>query len=246
LTIPVAFAALGDSLKIAKQDRQSSFVLMSKDNQQLQNDMSINPALFSLLEGEQIWNTSENKQAACVTCHQALKGMKGVAGKYPKMVHHKLTTLEDQVNACRIKQNLKPFDQESPQLLAITTFLSFQSRGEKIAIQLDKTLKEKALDGERIFNKRMGQINLSCAQCHEERAGGLLGGVTIPQGHPNAYPIYRLEWQSMGSLQRRLRNCMIGVRAEPFAYGSEEFKELELFLKVRAQGMTIESPGVRP
>jgi sulfur-oxidizing protein SoxA len=92
----------------------------------------------------------------------------------------------------------------------------------------------------------MGQLNLSCAQCHEERAGLKLGGSLIPQGHPNAYPIYRLEWQTLGSVQRRLRNCMSGVRAQQFEYGSLEMAQLELFLMWRARGMPLEAPGVRP
>jgi sulfur-oxidizing protein SoxA len=68
----------------------------------------------------------------------------------------------------------------------------------------------------------------------------------IPQGHATGYPIYRLEWQSMGSLQRRLRNCMAGVRAEPYSYGSLEFVELELYLMSRSRGMAVETPAVRP
>jgi sulfur-oxidizing protein SoxA len=73
-----------------------------------------------------------------------------------------------------------------------------------------------------------------------------LGGSTIPQAHPTGYPIYRLEWQGMGSLQRRLRGCMAGVRAEPFAYDATEWVELELFLDRRAAGMRLDAPGVRP
>ena len=92
----------------------------------------------------------------------------------------------------------------------------------------------------------MGQLNLSCAQCHQDRAGLKLGGSLIPQGHPTAYPIYRIEWQTMGSLQRRLRNCMSGVRAQQFEYGSLEMAQLELFLMWRARGMPLETPGVRP
>jgi len=68
----------------------------------------------------------------------------------------------------------------------------------------------------------------------------------IPQAHPTGYPIYRLEWQDLGSLQRRLRTCLTGVRAEPFAYGSAEYTLLELFLMDRARGMILETPGVRP
>ena len=68
----------------------------------------------------------------------------------------------------------------------------------------------------------------------------------IPQGHPTGYPIYRLEWRGMGSLQRRLRGCLTGVRAEPFAADSDEFTALELFLMQRAAGMPVEAPTVRP
>jgi sulfur-oxidizing protein SoxA len=50
----------------------------------------------------------------------------------------------------------------------------------------------------------------------------------------------------MGSLQRRLRNCMSGVRAQLFAYGSPELVELEAYLASMARGMPLESPAVRP
>ena len=73
-----------------------------------------------------------------------------------------------------------------------------------------------------------------------------LAGSVIPQGHPTAYPLYRLEWQGMGSLNRRFRNCLTGMRAEPYAHGAPELVELELYLMWRARGMPLESPGVRP
>jgi sulfur-oxidizing protein SoxA len=100
--------------------------------------------------------------------------------------------------------------------------------------------------GKQLFFQRVGQLNLSCAQCHDSNWGKRLGSALIPQGHANAYPIYRLEWQGMGSLQRRLRNCMSGVRAEVPAYNAQELIELELYLAARAKGMPLESPGVRP
>jgi sulfur-oxidizing protein SoxA len=92
----------------------------------------------------------------------------------------------------------------------------------------------------------MGQIDLSCAQCHDQRWGQRLGGNTIPQAHPTGYPLYRLEWQGLGSLQRRLRNCLSGMRAEPWPLGAPELVELELFLASQARGMALETPGVRP
>ena len=100
--------------------------------------------------------------------------------------------------------------------------------------------------GRALFNRRQGQINMSCAQCHDDNWGQKLAGAPVPQGHPNGYPVYRLEWQSLGSLQRRLRNCMSGMRAEPYAFGSPENVDLELYLMWRARGLKLEAPAVRP
>ncbi len=92
---------------------------------------------------------------------------------------------------------------------------------------------------------RQGQLNLSCAICHDALWDRRLAGAPILQGHPTGYPLYRLEWQSVGSLQRRLRNCMTGMRAEPFAFGSPEFANVELYLMWRARGLPMETPAVR-
>ena len=78
-----------------------------------------------------------------------------------------------------------------------------------------------------------------CAQCHEDHWGKRLRAERISQGHANGFPIYRLEWQTLGSLHRRLRACFQGVRAEPFPSGTPEFVNLELYLAWRAQGYAM-------
>ncbi len=68
----------------------------------------------------------------------------------------------------------------------------------------------------------------------------------IPQGHATGYPLYRLEWQTLGSLQRRLRNCLTGMRAALYPAGAGEYVDLQLYLMWRARGMPVETPAVRP
>ena len=139
-----------------------------------------------------------------------------------------------------------PLAHESADMLAITAYLGRQSRGMPIAIAEDDRTKPFIEAGRKLFERREGQLNLACASCHDDNAGRKLAGVPLVQGHPTGYPLYRLEWQSVGSLQRRLRNCMIGMRAEPYAYGADEYVDLELFLMWRARGMPLETPAVRP
>ena len=229
--------------------QQSSYELMSAENKAMQDDPLLNPAMFWVGDGEALWQQklgSQNK--SCSTCHgEAKKSMRGVATQFPKVIKGKLQTLEGQINQCRVgAQSTSALAYESKDLLALTAFIAFQSKGMPITVSENSANVLYMKKGRQAFNERMGQLNLSCAQCHEDRAGLKLGGSLIPQGHPNAYPIYRLEWQTLGSLQRRLRNCMSGVRAQQFEYGSQEMAQLELFLMSRARGLPLESPGVRP
>ena len=140
----------------------------------------------------------------------------------------------------------EPLRAESQDLLSLESYVAHQSRGLPLAPPTDIRLEPFRQRCQQRFMQPMGQLNLSCAQCHDDNAGKRLGSSLIPQAHHTGYPVYRLEWQAMGSLQRQLRNCMNGVRAEPFAYGAQELVELELYLAVRAKGMPVETPGVRP
>ncbi|QWD05028.1 sulfur oxidation c-type cytochrome SoxA [Polynucleobacter paneuropaeus] len=229
--------------------RQSGYQSMSVENKALQDDPSANPAFFWLMDGQTLWKESLGpKQKSCASCHgESGQSMKGAATHYPKVMSGKLQTLEGQINQCRtFNQGLPQFAYESKQLLALTAFVANQSKGLPIDVQKTANNQSDLKKGHDWFYQRMGQLNLSCAQCHEERAGLKLGGSIIPQAHPTGYPIYRIEWQSLGSLERRLRNCMSGVRAQPFEYGSTEMAQLELYLMWRARGMPLETPAVRP
>ena len=232
LLFAAAVAHAGD---IPLAERRSGYDLMSRETRAMQDDDTTNPALFVLMEGETLFK--EN----CASCHA---DMKGVAARYPAIKGGKLVNLEQQVNACRVeRQKAAPYVYESKELLALSAYIGRQSRGLPIAVAAD----EKHLGaGRTLFERRQGQLNLSCSQCHDDNWGKSLAGTPIPQAHPTGYPIYRLEWQGMGSLQRRLRNCMTGVRAEPYSYGSAEFVELEYYLIWRARGMKLETPAVRP
>ena len=232
-----------------RKQKQSSYELMSAENKAMQDDPSLNPAMFWVAEGDSLWQARlGTKNIACTSCHgDAKKSMRGVATQYPKIVKRKLQTLEGQINQCRTTaQGAPALVYESKELLALTAYVAIQSKGMPITVKETPANTADLQQGKHWFQERMGQLNLSCAQCHEDRAGLKLGGSLIPQGHPNAYPIYRLEWQTLGSVQRRLRNCMSGVRAQQFEYGSPEMAQLELFLMWRARGMPLEAPGVRP
>jgi len=234
--------------EIPQAERRSGYSFMTPDTKAMQDDDTANPGMLWVLDGEGLWKRKLGTACkACADCHDdARTSMKGVAARYPALVKGKTVNLEQRINACRVeKQRAKPWPYESRELLAMTAYVGNQSRGMPIAVDAQKNSKSFEA-GRAIYFQRQGQLNLSCAQCHDERANGKLGGAPIPQAHPTGYPIYRLEWQAMGSLQRRLRNCISGMRAEPYELGAPELVALELYLMSRAAGMKMETPAVRP
>jgi sulfur-oxidizing protein SoxA len=243
----VCFAANALAGEIPLGERKSGYELMSRETQKIQDDDATNPGMFWVLDGEAQWRKKAGAaDRACSDCHQS---MKGVAARYPAFdpARGRPVSLEQRINLCRTgHQKAQPLAYESKELLALTAYVARQSRGLPIKVAIDARSRPFLEAGRQAFHRRQGQLNLACAQCHDDNWGKHLAGSVIPQAHPTGYPLYRLEWQTLGSLERRLRNCLTGMRAQAPDFGSDELVDLELFLMWRAREMKIEAPAVRP
>lgn len=214
-----------------------------------QDDFS-SPAMLWASRGEKLWHEPAGAgNKSCADCHKdARTSMKGVSATYPKVDRGtaRLTNMEGRINQCRTQhQQAEPLRYESDELLGLTAYVGMQSRGQPVSVVIDTQNRRNFERGRDIFYTRMGQMNLACTHCHDRNFGRKLLNDTISQGHGNPYPAYRLEWQTMGSLHRRLRACFFGVRAEMPPPGSPDLLDLELFLGWRSQGLKVETPGVR-
>jgi len=251
LLLAAAFAAAGaqgEERGIPLDQLKSGSAFLGQDLRSLQADEFANPGMLWVERGEKLWREPAGKKSlACAGCHKEAD-MRGVAARYPRIDSRsgKFLNLERRINRCRAERmDAEPLRYESDELLALTAYLARQSRGVPIAVSIEGPARAHFEAGRASYNLRRGQMNLACSHCHDANWGKRLLTETISQGHPNAYPAYRLEWQTMGSLERRIRACLSGIRAEMLPYGSKEYLDLELYLAWRAQGLPIETPGVR-
>jgi sulfur-oxidizing protein SoxA len=237
--------------EIPQDQRRSGYTFMGPDTRAMQDDDTANPGMLFVLDGEALWNKKVGSaDKACADCHgDARDSMKGVAARYPAFdkTLNRPVTIEQRINLERAQhQQATAFPYESRDLLALTAFVASQSRGVAITAGDDPELKPFVEQGRALFVQREGQLNLACATCHDDNFDRHLAGSPVTQGQPTGYPEYRLEWQTLGSLERRLRSCMAGVRAQAYDYGAPELVALELYLMSRARGMKMETPAVRP
>jgi sulfur-oxidizing protein SoxA len=247
--LPVLFPVLAS--EIPQAERRSGYSFMAPDTRAIQDDDTANPGMLWVLDGEALWKKKSGAaDKACADCHDdARNSMKGVAARYPafdKTLGHPVS-LDQRINLCRARhQEAPPLAYESHDLLALSAFVAEQSRGVAISPAHDPELEAFVANGRKLFMQRQGQLNLACANCHDDNWDKHLAGSAVTQAHPTGYPMYRLEWQTLGSLQRRMRACMTGIRAQAYDFGAPEWVDLELYLMSRAAGMPIETPAVRP
>lgn len=227
----------------------SGSTFLSESLRARQADDAQNPAMLWVDSGARLWQENQGaSNKACASCHgDATSSMRGVATRYPLVDGNgRLLNLEARINDCRTtRQQADALAYESDDLLSLTAFIAVQSRGMAMRVTTDGPARAFLARGKAYFDRRQGQLNLSCANCHVDHVGKRLRGDVISHGLPNGYPAYRLEWQSIGSLHRRLRACSLGVRAKRFPYGSPEYLSLELYLAARANGTKLEAPAIR-
>ena len=247
---PILIASLAISVAFADspgappaQPLKSGVEFQSADVRQMQADDFGNPGMLWVTRGEALW------REGCASCHQdAAVSMRGVAVRYPR--HDAslggVVDLDQRINACVARApGGQPYAAESEPLLSLTAYVARQSRGLPIEVATDGPAAAVLARGREIYLRRQGQLNLACTQCHDASWGRTLLAETVSQGHPADWPAYRLEWQALGSLQRRLRACYYGVRAELPPFGSPDLVALELYLADRARGLVTSPPGVR-
>lgn len=244
--------------------RTSGHAYLSPQLQALQNDPQRNPVALWQERGQGLW------QAQCVSCHGSMDSVKGSVASFPRLSADgkTLVNLEDQILRCQQRgaapastpvQATAPSSTagaaalESDSVLSLSAALHQAAKGERIQVALSVTAsadhtaqwQARLSSGERLYQTRIGRMNLACMHCHDGKVGTQMRADTISQAHPTGFPIYRMAWQTLGSLDRRLRACYSGVQAPIPSAGSADLRDLELFLKVRANGMVLDGPSIR-
>jgi L-cysteine S-thiosulfotransferase len=229
--------------------KKSGYLFASPETQAMQDDDFANPASLWLEQGEKLWTKADGDAGkSCGSCHGAAANLRGVGNTYPKVSKDtgKLVTIEDQINYCRTERMKAPaLKLETPDMLGISMFVMYQSRGLPMNVSIDGPAKPYFEAGDKLYHTRRGQLNVACTQCHENNAGNMLRADLLSAGMSNGFPLYRLKWQRPGSFDYRMEECYGQVRAEPEPYGSEELKKLQLYVAWRSNGLPVETPAVR-
>lgn len=216
----------------------------------LQDDSVNGPIALWLDKGSALWR-DDSTGPSCQSCHGTPQSMRGAAPGFPKLSAHGdvLLNLEDQILQCRARTGKPGTKLEDDEVLALSAVLHRAALGQAIAVQAPAQhaaqWQAHLLRGAQLFTTRMGRMNLACVHCHDQNVGKQMRTDVVSPANPTGFPIYRMAWQRLGSIDRRLRACYSGVQAVMPLPGAPDLRALELYLKVRAQGMPLEGPAIR-
>ena len=203
----------------------------------------------ALEKGEELFNTPFANGKTYSSCFK--KGGKGIRQNYPYFDGNsgKVKTLEGEINECRKKNGEKPLKWKKGAIASISAYMGSTANGKKISISVPNDPRAQAAyqQGKNHFYAKRGQLNLSCANCHQDSAGSRIrGDILSPAlGHPSHFPVHRLKWGGLGTMHRRFGGCNKQVRAKPFKAQSTEYAALEYFLNYMSNGIEVNAPSSR-
>jgi sulfur-oxidizing protein SoxA len=243
-------APAADHLKGSLTTVYSGWVFRDVDTQAMQMDDFDNPGMLYVDQGEGMWNApAGTSEKSCADCHgDASESMAGVRTVYPKWneAAGEVRSLQMQINACRTdNQGADAFKYGKEQINAMEAYISMQSRGMPMNVAIDGPAASVWEQGKEMYYARTGQLEMSCANCHEDNYDNYIRADHLSQGQTNGFPVYRLKDAKPTSAAGRFVGCVRDTRAETYKIDSSEFVALELYVASRGNGLSVEGVSVR-
>ncbi|QGX99879.1 sulfur oxidation c-type cytochrome SoxA [Roseovarius faecimaris] len=227
----------------------SGWHFRGEETRAMQQDDFDNPGMIFVESAMEAWETAEGSEGkSCASCHEGSDSMAGVRAVYPKWneAAGEVRTLEMQINDCREnRMGAEPWKYTGGDMVNMTALIASVSRGLPINVAIDGPAQSTWEQGKELYYTRTGQLELSCANCHEDNYGNMIRADHLSQGHINGFPVYRLKNTKLNAVHARFKGCVRDTRAETYAPGSPEFVALELYVASRGNGLSVEGPSVR-
>ncbi|KIC17658.1 sulfur oxidation c-type cytochrome SoxA [Leisingera sp. ANG-Vp] len=246
----VTKAAAPAHIADAVDEIMSGWHFRKDETQALQMDDFENPAMIFVDQALDAWNTVEGTEGkSCASCHDDVEeSMKGVRAVYPKWSEAagEVRTLNMQINDCRENHmGAEKWKYTGGKMSAMEALISVQSRGLPVNVAIDGPAQSAWEKGKEMYYTRTGQLELSCANCHEDNYGNMIRADHLSQGQINGFPVYRLKNTKLNTAHARFKGCVRDTRAETYKPGSADFVALELYVASRGNGLSVEAPSVR-
>jgi len=207
------------------------------------------PYELNIDNGKKAFNTPFKNGKTYASCFR--NDGAGIKQDYPyyDTATGKVVTLEAAINDCRGENGEEPLKWQKGEIADIAAYMAYTSRGNKtnVVVPGDEGAMAAYTRGKNHFYAKRGQLNMSCADCHQWNAGNRIRADLLSPalGHTTHFPVYRSKWGGLGTMHRRYGGCNKQVRAKPFKPQSDEYRALEFFHTYMSNGLVMNDPNAR-
>ncbi len=175
-----------------------------------------------------------------------------IAGEYPKFDEKKgkVVTLSVAINNCLKANGQKPWKLTKGKLADLEAYFANKTKeaGKKVHITIPTKAAAEAYErGKKNYYSQRGYLKLSCATCHVQGVGNRVRREVLSPllGHTTHFPVYRLKWQGLGTLERRIKGCEKNQGENPHKPGSQWMSEMLYFMAYMSNGLPVDGPDIR-
>ncbi len=209
-----------------------------------------NPGLWTIDKAQALWKENGPGGKSCNSCHSdPVAAFKTWAASMPRWEPrlNKVLGVEEFVTRHAKATTGAVWLMETDDNHAMSVYLHFLANGQPINVDMSPPAKAAAKRGEALANRKLGELNFACTDCHGKSANHWIRGqwLAAPKGQYDHFPTWRTSQQKIWDIRQRFQWCQVNIRANELPPDAKEYGDLEMYLATQSQGLKLSVPGIR-
>ena len=210
-----------------------------------------NPAMWAVDKAQELWKQKGASGFSCNTCHSDPQtSFKTWAASMPKWEPrlNKVLSVEEFVTRHAKATTGDSWLMETDENRSMSVYLHFLANGVPIRIDTSTPEAKAAIErGKELSERKVGQLNLACTDCHGKVANHWIRGQWLgePKGQYDHFPTWRTSLLAIWDIRQRFQWCQVNIRADELPPDAKEYGDLEFYLATQNEGQKLSVPGIR-
>lgn len=216
-------------------------------------DSLVNPGMWAVEKAPDLWQTKGPAGAACANCHASpAAAFKTWAAHMPRWEPRldKVLGVEEFITRHAKATTGHVWLMQSAENTTLSVYLHNLANGTPIHVDVASGAAKDAYErGKALSQRKLGQLNFACMDCHSPDKGGLkwIRGQWLGEqkGQYDHFPTWRTSLNDIWDIRKRFQWCQVNIRADELPPDAKEYGDLELYLAAQNDGLKMNVPGIR-
>jgi len=215
-------------------------------------DDMVNPGMWAIDRAKALWKADGPAGKSCASCHADATALKTFAPHMPRWEPRldKVLGVEEFIYRHAKATTGADWLMQSDENTTLAVYLRYIANGEPIDVDIASPGARAAYErGKALSNRKLGQLNFACTDCHDKSKGGLkwIRGQWLGEqrGQYDHFPTWRTSLQAIWDIRKRFQWCQVNIRADELPPDAKEYGDLELYLASVNNGLKLNVPGIR-